>query len=213
MKDFWSDFARDNEASSGSFDVCNAMNMLRFLWISALLLRLAEIRDVRSRSLSTCQPDALSVSTRVPVMQFTDSQRMVSGRSLVAAIFASNTLSTSFVLNHALIAFCREPQMSSSGALFVIGGSSFLKSKYFADFEKLVVDTPHGAVQLRANKERTVFFCQVRPCLFHRQRSALHAAPRGGPVGVLLAAAPHQPEGDRARSQAAGTLARSSMPC
>jgi len=44
--------------------------------------------------------------------------------------------------------------------LAIIGGSSFRESKYFKHFELFQINTEYGPVQLRKNKEGTVFFVQ-----------------------------------------------------
>lgn len=44
--------------------------------------------------------------------------------------------------------------------LGIIGGSSFLHSKYFEKFENLTISTAHGPVYVKTNAQRTVYFVQ-----------------------------------------------------
>ena len=51
-------------------------------------------------------------------------------------------------------------EAGSKKVLGIIGGSSFLDSKYFAYFKQLEVATVYGKVKLRCNQQHSVFFVQ-----------------------------------------------------
>ncbi len=58
--------------------------------------------------------------------------------------------------------------------LAIIGGSSFLESKYFASFEPFVVDTPYGKTKLRRGAIRNVIFVQRHSASTERNYTPPH---------------------------------------
>ncbi len=55
--------------------------------------------------------------------------------------------------------------------LGVIGGSSFLKSPFFASFRARVVETPFGGAVLRESEDGSVFFVQVSKIVLQHRSS------------------------------------------
>jgi len=69
--------------------------------------------------------------------------------------------------------------------LAIIGGSSFLKTKYMNDFQKITVSTPYGPVILHTNAARTVYYVQRHGADPSQPYSPPHSIPKKAIIYAL----------------------------
>ncbi len=80
---------------------------------------------------------------------------------MAAASATSNTAAAPAAAAKPSAAAAAAPIVAHEPAFAVIGGSSFLESRYFASFQPFIVETPYGSIKLRRGALKNVIFVQV----------------------------------------------------